>query len=315
MGRARLDRRPIARAFVVKAVYNFPTTDMLIERLQFDRTLRRICGWERRNQIPSAATFSRAFAEFAKARLGDMVHEALVRHHVGDRVIMHITRDSTAIEARETPAKKTDEPKRPPKGTGIPGRPKKGEERVTTRAKSRIPKQVDQTAAEAIAELPTGCDRGVKQDAKGYTRFWNGYKLHLDIADGGFPITALTTSASMHDSQAAIPLAKLTFERALVLYEVMDSAYDAKLIRDAVEALGHRAIIEPNRRKSTVAPLDPASAQRFKVRSQSERANSRLKDDFGAMHVRVRGHRKVHLHLMFGVLALFADQLLKVFVT
>jgi hypothetical protein len=312
MGRKPLDRRALARAFVVKAVYDLPTTEMLIERLRFDRTLRRICGWERRDQLPSAATFSRAFAEFAHARLGDEVHYTLVRAHVGERVIMHISRDSTAITAREKPAKK--EP-RPPKGSGIPGRPKKGETRITTRAKSRLPKQLNQTADEAIAELPTACDCGVKRDSTGHTRFWNGYKLHLDIADGGFPITALTTSASMHDSQAAIPLAKRTHERAIVLYEVMDSAYDAQPIRDSIIGLGHRPIIEHNRRKGQVVPFDPATAQRYKVRTHAERANSRLKDEFGAEHVRVRGHAKVHLHLMFGVLALFADQLLKVFIT
>lgn len=35
---------------------------------------------------------------------------------------------------------------------------------------------------------------------------WNGYKLHIDTADCGIPVSALLTSASMHDSLAAIPL-------------------------------------------------------------------------------------------------------------
>jgi len=43
----------------------------------------------------------------------------------------------------------------------------------------------------------------------------------------------------------------------------------------------------------------------------AERFNSRLKEDFGAGNVMVRGAKKVKLHLMFGVIALFADQLLK----
>ncbi len=30
--------------------------------------LRRVCGWERRSQIPSPATFSRAFAQFAASQ-------------------------------------------------------------------------------------------------------------------------------------------------------------------------------------------------------------------------------------------------------
>ena len=54
-----------------------------------------------------------------------------------------------------------------------------------------------------------------------------------------------------------------------------------------------------------------AEQQRYKERTAVERAYSRLKDDFGGRHVRVRGHCKVHAHIMFGVLALFADQALK----
>ena len=41
-----------------------------------------------------------------------------------------------------------------------------------------------------------------------------------------------------------------------------------------------------------------------------ERVNGRLKDEFGGRMVRVRGHAKVMCHLMFGILALTADQLL-----
>jgi hypothetical protein len=42
-----------------------------------------------------------------------------------------------------------------------------------------------------------------------------------------------------------------------------------------------------------------------------ERINGRLKDEFGARDIRVRGPQKVMAHLMFGVLALTADQLLR----
>ena len=38
-------------------------------------------------------------------------------------------------------------------------------------------------------------------------------------------------SASVHDSQVAIPLMKMTSDRVESLYELMDSAYDAELIR------------------------------------------------------------------------------------
>ena len=48
-----------------------------------------------------------------------------------------------------------------------------------------------------------------------------------------------------------------------------------------------------------------------KERTVAERFNSRLQEEFGGSNVMVRGAQKVMLHLMFGVIALFADQLLK----
>ena len=48
-----------------------------------------------------------------------------------------------------------------------------------------------------------------------------------------------------------------------------------------------------------------------RTRTVAERFNSRLKEGFGAGNVMVRGAAKVRLHLMFGLIALFADQLLK----
>ena len=44
---------------------------------------------------------------------------------------------------------------------------------------------------------------------------------------------------------------------------------------------------------------------------RGERVNGRLKDEFGGRHVRVRGAAKVMCHCMFGVLALTADQLVR----
>jgi hypothetical protein len=39
------DRAAITRAFVVKMVYDLPITKALIDRLESDQKLRRICGW------------------------------------------------------------------------------------------------------------------------------------------------------------------------------------------------------------------------------------------------------------------------------
>jgi hypothetical protein len=56
-GRPTAERSAIAHAFVAKAVYNLPTTKILIDYLDADIKLRRLCGWERKRDVPSASTF------------------------------------------------------------------------------------------------------------------------------------------------------------------------------------------------------------------------------------------------------------------
>jgi hypothetical protein len=75
--------------------------------------------------------------------------------------------------------------------------------------------------------------------------------------------------------------------------------------------LGHVPIIDKNSGRKDVIPLAPHEASRYNERSAVERFNSRLKEEFGGSNVMVRGAEKVKTHLMFGVIAIFADQLLK----
>jgi hypothetical protein len=100
-GRPQKTRSAIARSMVAKMVYNLDTTTALIERLKTDKSLRRICSWERRSQLPYESTFSRAFADFATTRLPERVHETLIRDTLHDEIILHCSYDSTAVEARE----------------------------------------------------------------------------------------------------------------------------------------------------------------------------------------------------------------------
>jgi hypothetical protein len=307
-GRKRKDRKAVARAFVAKVVHKMPTNKALVERLRVDRNLRALCGWEYAGQVPDESTFSRAFAEFAKTGLLDRVHEVLVKHYLGDEVVWHVSRDSTAIEGREKPVRKQEHCKQ---AKGKRGRAKKGEgSPAEERDEKRLTRQRRQTAREAIAELPTVCDIGTKVDAKGRKTSWRGYKLHTDVADGDIPIFAVTTSASLHDSQAAIPMAKRTAERVTSWYDLMDSAYDAREIHELSRELGHIPIIDANPRRGRVPPMEPDRTRRYAHRSSAERVNSRLKDDCGGRMVKVRGAPKVHTHLMFGVLVIFAEALL-----
>ena len=104
VGRPEEDRAALARAFIAKAVFDVPTTRGLIERLEVDGRLCRLCGWSGAGRLPSEATFSRAFSEFAESRLANRLHETLIARTMDGHLIEHISRDATAIEAREKPA-------------------------------------------------------------------------------------------------------------------------------------------------------------------------------------------------------------------
>ena len=318
-GRPPQDRTAIARAFVAKTIYNLPTTRALLDRLETDSALRRICGWERKNDVPDEWTFSRAFAEFSASQLPERVHEAFIKKSYEGEIVGHNSRDSTAIEAREKPLKKEPIQKIAVKR----GRPKQGEVRI--KPLTRIEQQASGMGlADMLNDLPTACDVGTKKNSKGYKVSWIGYKLHIDVADGGIPIGAVLTSASTHDSQVAIPLAKMSSERVTNLYDVMGSAYDVPQIHDMSRQLGHIPLIDvhPRRDKALKDELTAekrrcrrighktAEAIRYNERSTVERVNARLKDEFGGRVVRVRGHAKVMCHLMFGLLALTANQML-----
>jgi hypothetical protein len=318
-GRPSQDRGAIARAFIAKMVYNMPTTRILLDRLKTDISLRRLCGWERANDIPEEWTFSRAFAEFSESRLPERLHERFIKKHYKNEIVGHNSRDSTAIDAREKPLKKEKVKPIPKKR----GRPKKGEVRI--KALTRIEKQaMGIDLSEMLDDLPKACDVGTKKNSKGYKTSWTGYKLHIDSADGGIPISCVLTSASTHDSQVAIPLAKISSQRVTNLYDLMDSAYDVPQIHEVSRELGHIPLIDTHPRRDSalkmelkaenkrcrVAGYQSAEKSRYKERSTVERVNARLKDEFGGRVVRVRGSAKVMCHLMFGILALTCNQMM-----
>jgi Transposase DDE domain/Transposase domain (DUF772) len=337
-GRPQRNRQAIASAFVAKAVYNLPRTSDLLERLSSDEQLRLICGWKRGESLPHESTFSRAFAEFAEMELAQFVHEALVRETQQGRLIGHIARDATAIEAREAfpltrqqleekaAEKKVSErkAKKSLKGTklGPPKRYKGGKPpRRPAKLDTRLHRQRTMKLDQMLKELPRHCAIGSKVSSRGHQQYWRGYKLHLDVADGQIPISAVLTGAHVHDSQVAIPLATMSSDRVTYCYELMDAAYDAAEILDHTRGMGHMPIVDPKnggrKTKSTFLPgkqprqLTWAESDRYRERTMVERVYGRLKDEFGGRHVRVRGAAKVMTHLMFGVLALTADQLLK----
>jgi len=259
-GRPLSERIPIARAFIAKSLYTFPTTTILREHLLLDATLRRLCGWTSKWEVPSESTFSRAFAEFAQTQLPSNIHETMIKTHCGAKLAGHISRDGTAIAAREKPIKKTALPPAPPKRKH--GRPRNGDV-PPPKEPTKLEIQLTRGLQENIADIPVLCDWGTKRDSKGNSYSWTGYKLHLDTIDGDIPVSAILSSASTHDSQVAIPLAQMSGQRITNLYDLMDAAYDSGCIRQMSVRLNHVAIIDSNKRRGEKVEFAPAQSLRY----------------------------------------------------
>ena len=151
-----------------------------------------------------------------------------------------------------------------------------------------------------LEDLPKECNVGCKKNSHGFIEQWKGYKMHIATADGDVPLAAILTSASMHDSQAAIPLMTLTSQRVLNLYDLFDAAYDDKRIANYSKALNHVPIIDINPRRNVELKnlleierkarksihWKTPEERRYNERSSAERTNGRLKDEFGARNIR-----------------------------
>ena len=300
-GRIPYQYLPFLRSQFAMNYFQIETITKLIERLNADPNLRLICGFKR---VPGRSSFSRAFEYLSSiVKLEDILGE-LAKEEFKNKVVYHNNRDSTAINAREKVIrKKKEKGKKQHKKRGRPLKTEVKQEKQPT----EMEKQVTASAEESLEALNKNCAFGCKKNSQGNVTFWKGYKLHLDISDCGFPITSCVTGANVHDSMLAIPMEKITEQRVTFCYSLMDSAFDAKIIKDFIVSRDRIPIIDPNKRKNKdCVPLDPAKQERYKIRSTVERANSHLKDNLIPKAIYVKGWSKVSFVLFSAVLCLAA---------
>jgi hypothetical protein len=307
-GRPPYSYRIFFRGELAKRYFHIEKTKDLIQRLRGEPNLRCLCGCQ---TVPSEATFSRGLLYVAENKIVDDALDALVLDAHKDTIVYHSNRDSTAIPVREKPPKKkaerAEKPRkkrgRPPKNTAKP-------KELTT-----LEKQALQSPQQSLEEINTSCAWGCKKNSEGNKQAWKGYKLRLDVSDIGFPLTACVTGANVHDSQMAIPMEKLTEQKVVFLYSLMDAGYDARAIDEFIRSRGRIPIIDPNKRGNPDrSPLDPAKLERYKIRTTVERSNSDLKDNFIPKAIYVRGYTKVSLVLKSAVLCLAAIKYLQYFI-
>ena len=319
------DREEIARAFIAKSVYNFQTTRDLIDRLNCDRTLRVLCGWRYKSDIPSESKFCRVFKELSEMQIAQKTHEQFVKEYLSSKIFFYNATDATKIPLRQKPVK--DEKEKPQAKKR--GRPKKGETREPI--KPTILKQQKEllSVEEKLALVSTECGVGIKQNSKGNREVWIGGKLHISAVDGDIPVTAFYSGANIHDSSIALPLIQETSKRVNYLYDLQDAGYDADIIREFSNKLGHRPIIDTNPKNSkelkakielmehegkTFKDINQhlnCDEEHYNQRSMVERVNKYLKDDFGCDKIYYQGATKVASVLAFGILSICIHQSLQ----
>jgi hypothetical protein len=287
------------RSMLGKLFFTIDTTRGFIDRLKSDPNLRLLCGFDK---VPDESTFSRIFSHLSKEGIWYPALDALVKEAHEGKVVYHSCRDSTMVPAREKAAPKADKKaKKPKKKRGRKPKNVVYEPKEPT----NLEKQVLEEAAESLEKLNKTCAFGCKKNSQGKIEITKGYKLHLDVSDAGFPLTAVITGANVHDSQLAIPMEKLTEQKVTFCYSLMDAAYDAKTISGFIQSRGRVPIIDVNKRNDqNRAPLCPAQKERYKIRSAVERANSHLKDNLIPKALYVKGYTKVAFVLMASVFCL-----------
>jgi transposase len=272
-GRIPYQYAPFIRSFFAKSCFGIEKASQLIQRLKGEPNLRLLCGF---TDVPGKATFSRALVFLSEHGILEQTLDGIVSMAHKGLVAYHVNRDSTAIQARERVVKK-------PEGKGVKpvkkrGRPAKNSPKVPKEPRA-IEKQRTQDAKTSLDDIGKECAWGCKKNSEGNISFWKGYKLHLDVSDTGFPLTAIATGANVHDSQLAMP------------------------------------IIDPNKRKDhNRPPLDPAKQERYKIRTTAERANTHLKDSLIPRSIYVKGYKKVSFMLMAAVICLAALKYLQLFI-
>ena len=162
----------------------------------------------------------------------------------------------------------------------------------------------------------------LNEDVVDYVANYDGRELEPVVLPASVPLllvngaagiaVGMATNMPPHNLGEVCAAAKLLLRKPRSsLDDLMDAACCSSDLRAHSKSLGHVPLIDHNPRRGERIEFSPAEALRYNERSAAERSNARLKDEFGGRNIRVKGHTKVMAHLMFGLLALSADQLMR----
>jgi len=273
---------------LLKTHYRQPTMKETLLLLQENEILRNILGICR---VPSTASASRLASVVEKVVKPAVLHERVIQSYKEEmnRIVGHLSIDSTTIQAREKPFVRSKEvvtpvtpavpKKRGPKQKGSPEEKAYLEEKAETERKKV--EYLKESFEKSLSALEMRCSMTAKQNSKGKRQWFIGYKAHLATDDFGVIIAYTVTGACVHDCKVAVPLMKKARQLTDFLYALMDKGYLNPEINAYAGMIGRRVIIDQRARRGKAAlPMDKADANRYKARSTVERSNSELKDGF-----------------------------------
>ena len=68
-------------------------------------TLRVLCGWRYKSDIPSESKFSRVFKSLSELQIAQKTHEQFVKEYLSNTLFFYNASDATKIPLRKKPLK------------------------------------------------------------------------------------------------------------------------------------------------------------------------------------------------------------------
>lgn len=258
----------------VKLYFQEKTMTAARDRLLSSSNLRTITGMA---EVPSLSVISKKTGTLIDLVDFSSILASICSSFYKDRLVCHLSIDSTIAEAREKPVK-----------AGKPGKRKRGrkrkgsEELAIAEEKDRLYDLMENGCVdEFFSSLEHRCSVTGKKNSKGNMEWFIGYKAHIAVDDSGIIVAHHVTGASVHDSQVAIPLMRIADERCDYLYALMDGGYTSERIETFAHSIGKVPIIDRHAdRNGNKKEMEPCKAERYKARTTVERTNSELKECF-----------------------------------
>lgn len=276
-------------ALLIAKIERIPSVKDLIRRLKASVEFRITCRFRGSDAIPSAASFSRLFSKLADSGLIWALQDKHVQLAAAEGFMDPDTVcfDATHVEADEQSKRKKREDCANPQTEAPPelpleievqpeqipvdnpskafkrGRPSREEqerrqaEREAWEAEQplferKLEHMLPYSYEELAPLIPKHPTSSSKNGTNGKKMWWHGYKLHV-MADckSQYILTALFSSAHVHDGRMAIPLLK-KFQRDYsywnVKHALADAGYDFMAVYKQIRQGGAWPLIDYNER-------------------------------------------------------------------